>query len=90
MGHSVALAYEFFSWRAVLDILLISAGLFFLYRTLLRLGTWKIMAGILLALVMFILANALNLRGIEWIYQNLSHVVVLGLIGIFQPELRKV
>ena len=90
MGHSVALAYEFFSWRAVLDILLISAGLFFLYRTLLRLGTWKIMAGILLALVMFILANALNLRGIEWIYQNLSHVAVLGLIVIFQPELRKV
>ena len=48
MGHSVALAYDFFSWRAVLDILLISAGLFFLHRTLLRLGTWKIMAGIVL------------------------------------------
>lgn len=90
MGHSVALAYEFFSWRAVLDILLITAGLFFLYRTLLRLGTWKIMAGILLALVIFILANALNLKGIEWIYQNVSHVAVLGLIVIFQPELRKV
>ncbi|MDD2463007.1 MAG: diadenylate cyclase [Desulfobulbus sp.] len=90
MGHSIALAYEFFSWRAVLDILLISAGLFFLYRTLLRLGTWKIMAGILLALVVFILANALSLKGIEWIYQNVSHVAVLGLIVIFQPELRKV
>ena len=53
MGHSVALAYEFFSWRAVLDILLISAGLFFLYRTLLRLASWKAMPGILLAPVMF-------------------------------------
>jgi len=90
MGHSIALAYTFFSWRAVLDILLIAAGLFFLYRTLLRLGTWKIMAGILLALVVFILANALSLKGIEWIYQNVSHVAVLGLIVIFQPELRKV
>jgi uncharacterized protein (TIGR00159 family) len=90
MGQSVALVYELFSWRAVLDILLISAGLFFLYRTLLRLGTWKIMAGILLALLIFILANALNLKGIEWIYQNVSHVAVLGLIVIFQPELRKV
>ena len=90
MGHSIALAYEFFTWRAVLDILLISAALFFLYRTLLRLGTWKIMAGILLALVVFILANALSLKGIEWIYQNVSHVAVLGLIVIFQPELRKV
>lgn len=90
MGHSVALAYDFFSWRAVLDILLISAGLFFLHRTLLRLGTWKIMAGIVLAFLVFVLASALNLQGIEWIYQNVSHVAVLGLIVIFQPELRKV
>ena len=90
MGHSVALAYDFFSWRAILDILLISAGLFFLYRTLLRLGTWKIMAGIVLAFLVFVLASALNLQGIEWIYQNVSHVAVLGLIVIFQPELRKV
>ncbi len=90
MGHTVALAYELFSWRAVLDILLISAALFFLYRTLLRLGTWKIMGGILLALLVFILANALHLKGIEWIYQNVSHIAALGLIVIFQPELRKV
>ena len=90
MGFPLALIQEYITWRAVLDILLISAGLFFLYRTLLRLGTWKIMAGILLALLIFILANALNLTGIEWIYQNVSHVAVLGLIVIFQPELRKV
>lgn len=90
MGHSIVLAYDFFSWRAILDILLISAGLFFLYRTLLRLGTWKIMAGIVMAFFVYVLANALNLQGIEWIYQNVSHVAVLGLIVIFQPELRKV
>jgi len=91
MGHPVvALVYELLSWRALLDILLISAGLFFLYRTLLRLGTWKIMAGILLAFLVFILANALHLKGIEWIYQNVSHIAALGLIVIFQPELRKV
>ncbi len=90
MVHSIVLAYDFFSWRAILDILLISAGLFFLYRTLLRLGTWKIMAGIVMAFFVYVLANALNLQGIEWIYQNVSHVAVLGLIVIFQPELRKV
>jgi len=82
--------YELLSWRSVLDILLMAAGLFFLYRTLLRLGTWKIMAGIIMALVVFILANALQLKGIEWIYHNVSNVAVLGLIIIFQPELRKI
>jgi diadenylate cyclase len=90
MTNAASLTYELLSWRSVLDILLITAGLFFLYRTLLRLGTWKIMAGILLALVVFILANALSLKGIEWIYHNVSNVAVLGLIIIFQPELRKV
>ena len=90
MKNSVSLALDFFTWRAILDILLISAGVFFLYRTLLRLGTWKIMAGIVMAFLVFVMANALNLQGIEWIYQNVSHVAVLGLIVIFQPELRKI
>ena len=66
MGHSVALAYDFFSWRAVLDILLISAGLFFLHRTLLRLGTWKIMAGIVLAFLSFFLNNYIISDGVLW------------------------
>lgn len=78
------------SWRTLLDIVLISTGLFFLQRTLMRLGTWKIMAGIFLALIVFIGANLLDLRGIEWIYNNVSHVALIGLIVIFQPELRKV
>ena len=79
-----------FSWRTILDIALISTALFFLQRTLMRLGTWKIMAGIFLALFVFIGAHVLGLRGIEWIYNNVSHVALIGLIVIFQPELRKV
>lgn len=81
---------EITTWRAMLDIFLIAAGLFFLYRTLLRLGTWKIVTGILLAVGLFIASSFLDLKGIEWIYSNLSHVAVIALIVIFQPELRKI
>ncbi|MBT8361176.1 MAG: diadenylate cyclase [Deltaproteobacteria bacterium] len=81
---------ELLSWRAALDILLISAGLFFLHRTLVRLGTWKILVGIAAAFLIFGLASMLNLEGIEWIFQNVSQVAVLALIVIFQPELRKI
>lgn len=80
---------EFLTWQAMLDIALIAVGLFFLYRTLVRLGTWKILLGIFAALLVFALANILNLEGIEWIFQNLSHVAVIAMIVIFQPELRK-
>jgi uncharacterized protein (TIGR00159 family) len=81
---------EMFSWRAALDIVLMAAGLFLLYRTLVRLGTWKIATGILAAVGIFLLARFLDLRGIEWILGNFSQVAVVALIVIFQPELRKV
>ncbi len=78
------------SWRAVLDIFLIAAGLFFLYRTLLRLGTWKIVAGIVVAMAIFFVASFMDLKGIEWIFSNISQVAVIALIVLFQPELRKI
>ncbi len=81
---------EMVTWRAVLDIFLITVGLFFLYRTLLRLGTWKIVSGILLAMAVFLGAFFLDLKGIEWIYSNVSNVIVIALVVIFQPELRKI
>ncbi len=88
--NSVIIIKELLSWRAAVDILLITAGLFFLYRTLLRLGTWAIFTGVLLATAVFFVANFLDLKGIEWIYTNLSHVALIAMIVIFQPELRKI
>ncbi len=87
---SLFLVKEMFGIRAFADICLVAAVLYFLYRTLLRLGTWKIVTGIVLAVALFSVASMLDLRGIEWIYSNLSPVAVIGLIVIFQPELRKV
>jgi hypothetical protein len=47
MDFSVLLALikEKTGWKAVVDVGLIAAGLFFLYHTLLRLGTWRIVTG---------------------------------------------
>jgi len=77
-------------WRVILDILLITAALFLLYRTLHKLGAWKIVAGIFLAIAIFVVASILDLKGIRWLYSNLSQVALIGLIVIFQPEIRKV
>lgn len=81
---------ELLSWRAMLDIFLIAAGLFFLYQTLIRLGTWKIVAGILVAMAVFLIASFMDLKGIEWIFSNISPVAVIAIIVLFQPELRKI
>lgn len=85
-----AFLVQLLSWQALLDIGIIAAGLFFLYRTLIRLGTWKIFVGICLAFLIFVFASILNLEGVEWIFRNISHVAVLAVIVIFQPELRKI
>lgn len=81
---------ELLNWRVTLDILLIAMGIFFLYHTLRTTGTWKIVLGIVLAALVFIAARVLDLRGIEWIYSNLSPILLIAMIIIFQPELRKI
>ncbi|OGR17646.1 MAG: hypothetical protein A2X81_05290 [Desulfobacterales bacterium GWB2_56_26] len=83
------IVHELLTWQAILDIILIAVALFFLYRTLVRLGTWKILLGILAAFAVFSVASVLNLEGITWIFQNVSQVAAIALIVIFQPELRK-
>lgn len=77
------------SWRSLVDIVLMTAGLFVLYRTFLRLGTWKIATGILVAVAIYLLARLLELRTVAWVFGNFSQVAVIALIILFQPELRK-
>lgn len=81
---------EMLDWRVSLDILLLTLLIFFLYRTIKTTGTGKIFFGILIAAGLFIVARMLDLKGIEWIYSNLSQILLLALIIIFQPELRKI
>ncbi len=81
---------EILGWRAAIDILLMTALVFGITRTLLRPGTWKIFTEILFAMAIFFMARLLDLKGIEWIYSNVSQVALLSLIVLFQPELRKI
>ncbi len=81
---------ELLSWRAFLDILIITVALFLLCQTLVRFGTWKILVGILIAFFIFTIASLLRLEGVSWIFRNVSQVAVLAIIVIFQPELRKI
>jgi diadenylate cyclase len=81
---------EMLNWRVSLDILLIAGLIYFLYYTLRSLGTWKIIAGVFLTLVLFLAARLLGLQGINYLFSNFSHVALLALIIIFQPEIRRI
>lgn len=86
----IATLKEMLNWRVSLDILLIAAGIYALYRTLRSLGTWKTVTGVFIAILVFLVARLLGLKGIDWIFSNFSHVALLALIIIFQPEIRKI
>ncbi len=86
----IPLMSNILSWRELLDVLIIAMVIFLLYRTLTRLGSWKIVLGIFVAMTVLAIANLLDLEGIRWIYSNLSNIALIALIVIFQPEIRKI
>lgn len=77
-------------WRAPLEILIITLGLYVLYRNLTAMGAWKIVVGILIGLGVFASARFLGLKGIEWVLSHFSGVALIGLIVLFQPEIRRI
>ncbi|MBN2041521.1 MAG: diadenylate cyclase [Spirochaetes bacterium] len=80
----------FLDWRIFFDIPIIAFIILLLYRTLKSSGSWRIGLGILIILILYPLAHVLKFSGISWIFDNLSQIALIGLIIIFQPEIRKI
>jgi diadenylate cyclase len=79
-------------WRHVLDLIDISLVAFFLYRLFLLVrGTQavQLMFGVLLLALIGLLANLLDLRLLSWIFRNAAPAVLIGIIVLFQPEIRR-
>ena len=57
MMQQLKMIEEVLKWRALLDISLITMGLFFIYRTFRTLGTWKIVVGLLTAVGLALVAS---------------------------------
>jgi diadenylate cyclase len=78
-----------FSWRDVLDIALVSL---ILYRVLLLIrGTKaaKMLIGLLLLLVASVISRLLPLYTMDWLLQTFWAYIVIAVIVIFQPEIRR-
>ena len=79
-------------WRHVLDLIDIGLVAFFLYRLFLLVrGTQavQLMFGVLLLALIGLLANLLDLRLLSWIFRNAAPAILVGIIVLFQPEIRR-
>ena len=79
-------------WRHVLDLIDIGLVAFFLYRLFLLIrGTQavQLMFGVLLLALIGLLANLLDLRLLSCIFRTTAPAILVGIIVLFQPEIRR-
>jgi len=76
-------------WNDVLDIIIVSVLIYYLLKFLIGTRGWQILIGIFLVLSVWLLARILELRTVEWIFDNLWSVGIFLIIVLFQPELRR-
>ncbi|MEO6796757.1 MAG: diadenylate cyclase CdaA [Candidatus Dormibacter sp.] len=79
-------------WRHIRDLIDIGLVAFFLYRMFLLIrGTQavQLMVGVLLLGFVGLLANLLDLRLLSWIFRNAAPAILIGIIVLFQPEIRR-
>ena len=74
----------------IIEIILIS---FFVYQFMVWIKftrAYTLLKGILFVLSFILVAYIFKMNTILWIFRNLADVLIIGVIVIFQPELRKV
>jgi diadenylate cyclase len=89
LGESFRVLVQSVGWRDLLDIAIIT---FLLYRLLLLIrGTQavQLLVGLLLIGAVGALAHILDLPVLNFIFSNGGQVILIGVIVLFQPELRR-
>lgn len=81
--------FELLGPRLVLDALILTVALYAIYRIVRASGSWKIVVGLAVAAALLAAADLLRLQGVLWVYNHISRIVLISLVVVFQPEIRK-
>ncbi|MBQ9828428.1 MAG: diadenylate cyclase CdaA [Lachnospiraceae bacterium] len=73
----------------VIEILIIAVLVYFMLKWIKQSRAWMLLRGLLVVLFFAILAYVFRLSVILWIFTNLFSVIVVAIIIIFQPEIRR-
>jgi diadenylate cyclase len=81
------------SWdygRIVIDILIVAYIFYWIYTFLSRSRAIQIVKGLVIIFIAAVLSKILRLDTLNWLITNLTSSIVIMLIILFQPELRKI
>jgi diadenylate cyclase len=76
-------------WGEVIDVAVVAFVLYQLLRLLRGTQGTQILAGLVLLAVVGVLATQLNLLLLSWLFKNAGFFILIGVIVMFQPELRR-
>jgi len=78
------------SWRSILEIILLSVGIYYGYLYFRGTRGAKVLTGLaIVILTLTLISTLLNLVVIGWIVRSFSVFLAIALVVIFQPELRR-
>src|SRR5205809_89114 len=80
----------FRSWRSIIEIILLSVGIYYGYLYFRGTRGAKVLTGLAIVfLTLTLISTLLNLIVIGWILRSFSVFLAIALVVIFQPELRR-
>ncbi len=78
-----------FQFRDALDIVIVAFFLYQIYRLIARSRALPVIWGLVIVLLLIPLANILQLRTLNWIFDIVADFIVIAVIVSLQPELRR-
>jgi diadenylate cyclase len=88
--HQIQVVIQQVGWKELIDIAVVSFILYQLLRLVRGTQAIQLIVGLVLLAALGIGANVLNLLLLSWLFQNAAPFIVIGLIVLFQPELRRI
>jgi diadenylate cyclase len=77
------------TWVDTLDILIVAILLYFILLWLQGTRAIPLIRGLLLILFIYVIGRGLRLQTINWLFDKFAAVIVVMLVILFQPELRR-
>ena len=73
----------------LIQILLIAVAVYYFILWIKQTRAYTLFKGIILIAVIVLVAQITGMETILWIFKNISTVILVALVVIFQPELRR-
>lgn len=85
--HGVASFWEYF--RNIVDILIVAYIFYWTYNFLLNTRAVQLLKGVLVIFIVAAVSSFLRLETLAWLIKNLTTSLVITVVILFQPELRR-